>query len=161
MAKSKNVRYLGFYTPHDPVEFSGEVVDRHTGLVVRPPSMTKQEFRDECDIQNILKQFKATGIVNHISSKAAQGAYMDLPDNLDFQDAMNTVLQAQEAFATLPSKVRGRFQNDPEQFLAFMADPANKAEAAALGLLKTPPVGGVQGGNPPPADASPKAPEGA
>jgi len=38
------------------------------------------------------------------------------------------------AFATLPSHVRRRFENDPQEFLAFMADPANQDEVIKMGL---------------------------
>lgn len=137
MAKSTTYpQYIGFYQPHPPVNYTGELVHPVTGEVYKPPSMTKQEFVAECDINNVLKQYKATGIMSHISSKAAQGAYTDLPDPLDYQESLHIVAQAQESFATLPSAVRNRFQNDPEQFLAFLADPKNYDEAKKLGLLK-------------------------
>lgn len=125
---------FGFYRPHDRVEERGELVDPATGVVTIPPSMTKQSHRDECDINNILKQFKKTGIVRHISARAAQGAYQDLPDPIDFQDALHMVMQAEQAFEDLPSVVRSRFNNDPAAFLAFTSDPANAAELVELGL---------------------------
>jgi len=126
------------YRPHVRARtwFTGEIVDPKTGELVKLPSMTKQEFVDQCDINNILKQFKMTGMVTHISAKAAQGEYLDLPDDVDFQTSLNIVHQAEAAFATLPSKIRTRFENDPAQFLAFMADPKNMAEASQLGLLQ-------------------------
>ena len=96
--------------------------------------MTKQEFVAECDINNIIKQYSATGQLKHISARAAQGQYMDLPDDLDFQTSLEIVRQAQEAFATLPSSTRARFENDPQNFLAFLSDPANQDEAIKLGF---------------------------
>lgn len=166
-----------FYRPHVRVQFGNELVNPHTGEVSYPPSMTKQSHKDECDINNIIKQYKVTGMVTHISANARQGAYQDLPAPIEFQEALNIVAQAEQAFATLPSKVRDRFQNDPEAFLAFTSDPRNAKEMADLGL--TNPVapltmanaslaevreafnGGGAGGGTPPADASPKAPKGA
>lgn len=125
-----------FYRPHvrSATWFTNEYADKKTGELKQLPSMTKQSFVEQCDINNILKQFKLTGVVSHISSNASQGAYMDLPDDLDYQASMTTIMQGNEAFASLPSKIRTRFENDPAQFLAFMADPANADEIVSLGL---------------------------
>lgn len=129
---------IGFYRPHDPVDFDNMVLDPKTQKKVPMPSMARQEFRDQCDINNILKQFKRTGIISHISAQQAQGSYEDLPDPMEYQDALNAVLIAQESFATLPSKVRNRFENDPQAFLAFMSDPKNAEEMYDLGLATRP-----------------------
>lgn len=124
-----------FYHPHARVTFKNEIIDPATGEVANPPSMTKQSFVAECDINNILKQFKTSGMLSHVNAQAAQGRYMDLPTEVDFQESLNTVIQAEDAFASLPSKLRSRFGNDPSEFLAFCTDPANKDEMRTLGLL--------------------------
>lgn len=145
--------YKGNYTPTTRAfDYTGEVVNRFTGEVTRPPSRTKQEFVSECDINNIIASYRLTGQIAHINSKAAQGVYADLPDSLDYQSSLNTILQAQASFASLPSAVRDRFGNDPSAFLAFMADPQNEQEARKLGLLN--PSRGGDGGNPPPSSTS-------
>lgn len=119
-----------FYRPHPRIQFHN--VDDNGEVM---PSMTKQSFKDECDINRIIKQFSATGMATHISERAAKGAYVDLPDSVDFQEALHTVAAAEAAFMSLPSKIRDRFVNDPEQFLAFLHNPSNEAEARELGLL--------------------------
>lgn len=126
----------GFYRLHKSVDHDGSITDPVTGEVSHPPSLTKQSFRDQCDINNILKQYKVTGQIQHISANAARGVYDDLPSDLDFQDALNLVLEAEKSFATLPSRVRARFSNDPQEFLAFSADPANAGELVELGLAQ-------------------------
>lgn len=127
-------RRYDFYRPHDRVGEDGRMVNHVTGEVSYPPSRTKQEFKAECDINNILKQFSATGMLRHVSTKASQGAYEDLPSDIDFQEGLHTVQRATEAFMTLPSKLRSRFGNDPVEFLGFCADPANADELLKLGL---------------------------
>lgn len=130
----------GHYRPHPRVVHpDGSRIDPTTGEVIRLPSRTKQEFVKQCDINNIIKEFTLTGQVNHISAKAAQGAYLDLPDAYDFQSSMNTVIHAQEAFMSLPAAVRDRFHNEPGEFLAFVSDPANGDELVKLGLRNPPP----------------------
>lgn len=123
-----------FYCPHERVGFDGTLTDPVTGEVTRPPARVKQSFVPECDINNILKQYRVTGQLRHISARAAQGAYQDLPDPMEFQESMNLIIAAEQSFASLPSRVRDRFGNDPGQFLAFMGDPANQDEMIKLGL---------------------------
>lgn len=100
-------------------------------------SMTKQSFKSECDIYTILKQFQRTGIISHIAQH--KGSFEDLPDAMDFQDALNLVMQAEASFADLPSAVRDEFGNDPQRFLAAFADPDKEARLRELGLLQPKP----------------------
>lgn len=130
----KHVPVIGWFQPHAPYNWDGLVPDAKTGELVKEPSMTKQSFVAECDINNIVREFTTTGQLAHINEKAAMGAFVDLPDTIDFQQGLEIVRQAEASFAQLPAKVRARFGNDPAEFLAFMADPASQEEAIALGL---------------------------
>lgn len=107
-------------------------VDPETGEIL--PSMTKQSEMEACDIHNILKQYSPAGLQQLIAESQAKGAYTDLPDDVDYQAALNTVLEGERAFATLPAHVRDRFHNNPAEFLEFMADGSNQDEAIKLGL---------------------------
>lgn len=148
---------IGFRREHDrkATQTDDLLLDKKTGELVKMPSMTKQAFVEQCDINNILKQFKMTGMVQHMSAKAAQGRYEDLPDPIEFQDALNAVHDAQAAFASLPSKVRNRFENDPTQFLEFMGDPRNQDEIYELGLAVKPQEAAAIPDGPPEATNSP------
>lgn len=130
----------GFHRAHDrkATGETWEVVDPKTGELIVEPSRTKQEFVDQCDINNIIKSFKVSGMLQHVSAKAATGTYQDLPDDIDFQESVNLVLHAQTAFSSLPSKIRNRFDNDPALFLEFMHDPNNSEEIYTLGLATRP-----------------------
>lgn len=132
----------GFYRPHErsSTAWTNDQVNPITGEITSPPSMTKQSFVAECDINNILKQFKPADIMRRLQANAGRGTYADLPDNIDFHASMNIVLQGEAAFDSLPSKLRNRFGNDPAQFLEFMADPENTAEAIKMGLATSRPV---------------------
>lgn len=98
------------------------------------PSMTKQEFKKECDINNIMARYLKTGIIDHVNQY--QGDYSDLGEPVDFQTAQQILIEAQAAFASLPSKIRKRFDNSPNEFLEFVHDPKNHEEGVALGLFK-------------------------
>lgn len=112
--------------------------------------ITKQAHKDECDIHKILKQYKKTGIITHITQR--QALYADLPSSMDYQEAIETMRTAQESFSELPSSVRERFGNDPFNLLAALGDPNMKAELQELGILTAPPKDlKIQSGEPPAA----------
>lgn len=99
--------------------------------------VTKQSHKAECDINNILSQFKQTGIITHISNQPP--VYADLPDSLDYQQSMNTIISADDAFARLPSVVRRYFNNSPEELLLALSDPAMRPKLIELGVLEPKP----------------------
>ncbi|AXH74858.1 MAG: internal scaffolding protein [Microviridae sp.] len=94
---------------------------------------TKQEFKDECDINVLMAQYMSTGVMPNLNERSPQ--YLDCT-GMDFQESMNFVAGAQSIFNDLPSTLRNRFNNDPAEFLDFVHNPANKAEMAELGLLR-------------------------
>jgi phage internal scaffolding protein len=95
-------------------------------------SLTKQSFKNECDVNNILKNYNKTGVM---PENFNPGEYRDL-DGTDYQEYMQTVASANSMFEELPSALRKRFKNDPAQLLSFVHDEKNVAEAHSLGLLR-------------------------
>ena len=113
-----------------------------TGLKCLDKSLTQQQFRDEADINVIVDRFMKTG---HLPDPVSMPQYVDYEGVFDFQSAMNVVRQADENFMRMDAKVRARFNNSPQEFLQFFADPANGPEAVRLGLAvpqvkESPPV---------------------
>lgn len=106
------------------------------GFACEGESLTKQSFKDECDINNILRLQKNTGVVTHLNH--AQGAFIDVTDAVDYQTAFAIVEDAREAFMSIPSEIRRRFDNDPAVFLEFMHNPANEQEIYDLKLAVRP-----------------------
>lgn len=94
--------------------------------------ITKQSFKDECDINNIMKKYKNTGMLPEMIKTQPQ--YGDFSEVSDYMESMNIVLKAQEQFQNLSADVRNRFQNDPAQFLDFANDPKNGEEMVKMGL---------------------------
>lgn len=99
------------------------------------PSMTKQDAADECDINAIMARYEKTGVIPQGSRMYEFGEAIS---PYSFQESMNAVIQAREDFASLSSRVRARFDNDPAKLFAFLDDPGNRDEAVALGILKEP-----------------------
>ena len=106
-------------------------VSDETGLRCDDPSLTQQQFKEEADINTIVDRFLRSGV---LPTPATMPQYVDYEGVFDFQSAMNVVKQADENFMRLDAKVRARFNNSPQEFLEFFADPANTDEAVRLGL---------------------------
>lgn len=121
---------------------------------------TKQSFKAECDINNIMARFTRTGVLDFTNRREAQ--YGDVT-GLDYQRAMDIVVQAKAMFAELPSGIRSRFQNEPAMFLEFVQDPANAEEMVKMGLAKARPMEATEGSGAAPVEpqATGGAPSGA
>lgn len=100
------------------------------------PSLTKQSFKQECDINLIMKRFKKSVGTDYLSKYQGyvQGQYGDFSGVADYRSALDQINQAQAVFGALPSKVRLRFENDAAKFLDFVQDPKNLDEMVTLGL---------------------------
>lgn len=97
------------------------------------PSMTKQSFAEECDINTIVRRFNVGG---DLPSGVRMPTYGDFDTVNDFRTALDAVVQAREAFDQMPANVRYRFHNDPAEFVDFCSDEANRPEAIKLGLVE-------------------------
>jgi len=96
-------------------------------------SMTRQSFKKDCDINYIMAKYQKTGLIEHVNRY--QGNYGDFLTVDDYQSSMIKVMQANEAFESLPSSLRKRFSNDPAEFLSFVQNPDNRDEMIELGLI--------------------------
>ena len=91
---------------------------------------THQSFKDECDVNQVMKRYEKTGILRQSQNRPQYGDFSNVGD---YQEALNTVIQADKMFGELSATVRRRFDNDPQQFLDFVEDPNNQDEAIQLG----------------------------
>jgi len=116
------------------------------------PTLTKQSFRDECDVNMIVRKFERTG---ELPVGPAAATYADVSNTPDFQNQMDRIAHVRSEFDDLEVHQKMAFNNDPEQLLAALDDPNQ------LGLLRD--LGLVEGEaepkpTPPVPTASPEAP---
>lgn len=139
----------GSFVPHDPVDLCFD------GVV----SMCMAEFADEADINNIMRRYEKTGTIPVPSG--VEPRYLDCTDLPSYQDAMNLLNAASEAFMSLPSRVRAEFENDPGRFVAFAEDPENLEQMRLWGLAPpAAPAAGEAPVEPVKAPEAPSEPEG-
>lgn len=138
-----------FRTEHN---YDRNEVSDTTATFNTEPSLTRQEFAAEADINIIIERMGLGYDMPINTTPPKQGDFTDLPD---FYTATQMIRKAQEVFNGLPAKIRNRFENDPEKYIEFFHDPENRLEAEKLGLVnarpkvETPPT-------PPKADEPPK-----
>ena len=122
------MKFISAYDNHD-------ALSTLTGLKCLDSSLTQQQFKEEADINTIVDRFMKTG---HLPDPVSMPQYVDYEGIFDFQSAMNVVRAADENFMRMDAKVRSRFNNSPQEFLEFFANPANVDEAVRLGLALPP-----------------------
>lgn len=101
------------------------------------PSLTKQSFKDECDINNILKKYKRALGAEFLDQYQGflDGKFEDVSAGVDYRTALHQISEADAAFEAMPAGLRARFDNDPGLLLDFLGDSRNRDEAIELGLL--------------------------
>lgn len=100
-------------------------------------SLVEQYHKDDCDIHVILKRYAKTGV---LPINDAVPHYGDFSNVQTYQQAQNLIARVNNYFDSLPSRIRERFSNDPNSFLTFVNDPANREECEKLGILELQPV---------------------
>jgi len=111
--------------------YNMNIVSEQTGLKCEDASLTQQQFKEDSDINTIVDRFMKSGV---LPNPVNMPQYVDYEGVFDFQSAMNVVRQADENFMRMDAKVRARFNNSPQEFLEFFANPENTEEAIRLGL---------------------------
>lgn len=118
-----------------PYNYDRDAASRESGLKCLDKSRTKQEFKEECDINTLVKRF---GITGELPQNVRMPISEDFVAALNFHDAMNAIKSAEASFSEMPAVIRKRFDNDAAKFVAFCDDAKNRDEAVKLGLI--PPV---------------------
>ena len=106
------------------------------GVDFKEPSMTQQQFKDECDINRIMDRYLKTGVLSDPLDRRGTPKYGDYAEIGDYMEHMNKVVEANEMFEALPASIRKRFNNNPAELVEFVMDVNNRAEAERLGLVE-------------------------
>jgi phage internal scaffolding protein len=120
MAQSK-IPFRTHYSPQLRVSFE-----------TKGESLTEQQFAEETKILNKIRKFDSQGFFDLINRNPAQ--YTDFTQVRDLADAIDQIEEAREAFQTIPSDVRKKFNNSPSEFFDFASKESNFDELVKLGL---------------------------
>jgi hypothetical protein len=100
-------------------------------------SRTKQEFAGECNINNIVASFQATGHTGHLNPR--EGVF-DTAHGFTLDEALIRVRQAEAEFMQMSAETRKQFKNDPRVFVEFASDPDNFEACVEMGIFEPPPA---------------------
>lgn len=95
------------------------------------PTRAKQQFKEQSDINYILRNYEKTGILSNVNIKEPQYGFVP---SFDFREALETIGNAHNSFMQLPADLRREFENDPAKFVDFVSDPNNSDRLVELGL---------------------------
>lgn len=142
------MRFQGYTSEHDAEgvllnESSAYVeIDRSNPAILvdcsNLPSLTRQEFADECDINKLMAQYEKTGILPTVNGREPQ--YIDVSNVPDLAEAHRILQEATASFMSLPATVRRDFDNDPIKFINFAEDPENLEKLREWKLAPPAPV---------------------
>jgi hypothetical protein len=103
-----------------------------TATYCKDPSLTKQEFVDDADINNILERFAKTGeppplaLPEHFADVTKRQSYFDMASQL---------ADANKMFYTLPPDIRAEHQNDPTRWADAVTRAAARGDGDTLETL--------------------------
>lgn len=99
-------------------------------------SMTRQEFADECDINQIMARYEKDGIWPPVANDYVP-VYVDFAAQpTDLMSAMQQMSDAEAAFMRLPAIVRKEFDNDAVRFVEYAANGDNLEQLRRWGLAE-------------------------
>lgn len=101
-----------------------------------PISLTIQAHAEDADINVLMTRYGLTG---KFPENPRVPTYGDFSEIGDFRTALAAISNAQAAFNEYPATFRARFENDPQKFLEWTTNEANRAEMQQLGMLRQPP----------------------
>lgn len=104
------------------------------------PTRTQKHHKDMTDATAIVRKY------GYKNLPMPQQIYQDFSNLPSYQEALHTVINAEKSFQQLPSNVRTRFQNDPNELINFLnsREEHDIQESIRLGLRNKP--------TPPPAE---------
>lgn len=123
-----------FQWRHQYEEKADEYERQQTDIVCNDPTLTQQQYKDDADLNVIVKRF---GITDGAIPVPAQDPkyYGDFSDATDFRGALDRTRDALDRFDALPAEIRKQFDNDPVALYHWVSDPQNAEDAVKLGLL--------------------------
>lgn len=115
--------------------YSSVYIDKpRDGYIDTTPSRTRQEFKDECDINILMAHYERNAVMPPQNGKTPQ--YFDASNVPDFRESLDIAREAQEAFMRVPAHVRKELDNDVYKFVEYAQDEKNIDQLRKWGLAE-------------------------
>lgn len=132
-----------------------------TRIFNREPSLTRQEFAAECDLNTLMARYEGHVIGGPGNLAPREPMYIDFVNMpQDLMGYLTFLQEAENAFMSLPAIVRKEFDNSAQEFVEFASDPGNLEQMRSWGLAPPakPQAPAPDAVVPPPASAPAAAP---
>lgn len=98
---------------------------QRTQIAFAAQGKTQQHFKAQVNINNIVRRYTQTGVVDHLATRPVKYGYASA---LDFGQVMRNMAALRSDFEHLPDHVREHFDNSAAAFIDAMADENRQAE---------------------------------
>lgn len=116
-------------------QYDAKMVSDMTSLDSGTEVITQQHFKDEVDINTIVRRFGLMDLPQWNNG----GVYGDFTGIVDFDSALAKIKSTEEAFMRLPAELRDKFDNDPAELVRY-AQSVTEPEFDAFVAPPVPPV---------------------
>lgn len=105
------------------------------------PSLAKQEFEAECNINNILAKFKVTGVLVDPSVRSLrQPMFLDCTQVPDLETYHNRLNACKQAFEDLPKEIQEAFGYDARIAMQWLSNASDRQVVQLFDQLVPKPV---------------------
>lgn len=116
--------------------YSAEQVSEMFAVDTGMETMVQQQFKDEVDVNTILRRFGAGISLWRVGTP--QGFYADFRDVHDYDSAVRKVEQVHARFMELPADTREKFGNDPGRLVDAVSGMSQEEFEAMLKPAEVP-----------------------
>lgn len=114
-----------------PYNYDREEVSKNTALVCDDETLTQQNFKDDADLNVMIRKYGVLPVQevnwNEFDSTV-------IPS--DYHQLQNKLIEADQAFMSLPAELRNEVNNDPAELLALISQREAEAKAQAKAAEK-------------------------
>lgn len=114
-----------------PYNYDREEVSKKTALVCDDETLTQQNFKDDADLNVMIRKYGVLP-VQEVNWNEFDASVIPL----DYHQLQNKLIEADQAFMSLPAELRNEVNNDPAQLLALISQREAEAKAQAKAAEK-------------------------
>lgn len=102
---------------------------------INQPSLTKREFQDECDINNVVQRYSRAN--QQLQELRFTDEVQDM-SQLTFHESSLIIAKARSTFESLPNKIRAHFNHSVEKYLDAHSSVEGMKKLNEFGILHIP-----------------------
>jgi len=109
---------------------------RKGSITFKGPGRTRQDQKDSCDLNLIMRKYTKQGILPRLNPKTP--TYGDFTTASSYHEALDKLQRADELFAALPAALRSSCENDPAQLIEYVESGEHDDELIDMGVMEPP-----------------------